>query len=894
MKQVYSIIIERQKKISIMLVLVLILGILPTNITKKAEGKAAEPEYGISNPRMDSDGVTTWDCVYFGNYWQNDTNEDGIADQNDSQEPIKWRVLSIEGDDAFLLADKNLDNQSYNDKATTVKWENCTLRTWLNETFINNAFKDDEQNAIELVNVVNDDNPVYKVGGGINTTDKIYLLSLDEVTNSKYGFMTSYDESETRKAQNTAYVADMPYKNSIYTGDDWWVRTPGQSWKNTAYISYKGAANYGQYFYRYWDGSGIRPVLHLNLSSSVWSKAGTVSSSGESTETNPTATPTQKVNFQIGEDNNSFVHNNYKKNYPGNAEDYYCPEGHNYAVQNIAYIKKLANGNNKEYKSLLQKMDSKWDGSCYGISLAMLLNKNGMADLKDWGVSDFYHVKPYTNVKARAFMNYLYLSQYSSAFGRNRLQGDCTYKLNWLERLAGIEKNGNSLNGFLEKFVNEVKKNQNTSGLPVAFGYGTKSSGHLILATGISHSESGYVIDIYDMNTVSPIQSGGLKKMTVSDDYSSFDYDGLEREYKYLFYIDTQKLLDAHFEDYKNYEKMTRKNNFTENKNSTIYFNEGIEIINEMGKKILCDEEGFAGDMGVMEIFPILSDTAEGDSKEVWGVSVEESDEYRISSTGSEVDVTIYDSNQYVSLEGSNISYAVNDTLKTTIIGNRASYRLSMDSPLDNCDLASVSASSDNAIYHYDKSKIKIESESGLSNVEVSILNGLNVRKENISMTANDIEIYKNANNENQITVKATDVEGNEEKKYIELTTTPDNTSTIQNNTSDNNKKVLTNVEKKKVTKPAVVKSLSVKNKKKKAILSWKKVKDAKGYHIQYALNKKFTKKKKTKLIKKNKITIKNLKKKKTYYFRVRAYKLNGKKKVYGKWSKVKKIKIKK
>ncbi|MCH5265002.1 MAG: fibronectin type III domain-containing protein [Lachnospiraceae bacterium] len=99
------------------------------------------------------------------------------------------------------------------------------------------------------------------------------------------------------------------------------------------------------------------------------------------------------------------------------------------------------------------------------------------------------------------------------------------------------------------------------------------------------------------------------------------------------------------------------------------------------------------------------------------------------------------------------------------------------------------------------------------------------------------------------------------------------------------------------VTAPAKVKKITAKNKQKKsAILTWEKVSGVKGYQIQYALNKKFTKKKKSKLITKNtgKITIKKLKKKKTYYFRIRAYKLNGTKKVYGSWSKAKKIKIKK
>lgn len=87
---------------------------------------------------------------------------------------------------------------------------------------------------------------------------------------------------------------------------------------------------------------------------------------------------------------------------------------------------------------------------------------------------------------------------------------------------------------------------------------------------------------------------------------------------------------------------------------------------------------------------------------------------------------------------------------------------------------------------------------------------------------------------------------------------------------------------------------LTAKNKKKKAVsMSWKKVTNADGYELQYATNKKFRsiKKKKTP---NTKISIKKLKKGKTYYFRVRAYKKQGKKTIYGKWSNVKKIKIRK
>ena len=65
------------------------------------------------------------------------------------------------------------------------------------------------------------------------------------------------------------------------------------------------------------------------------------------------------------------------------------------------------------------------------------------------------------------------------------------------------------------------------------------------------------------------------------------------------------------------------------------------------------------------------------------------------------------------------------------------------------------------------------------------------------------------------------------------------------------------------------------------------------GYQIQYATNKKFKKAKK-KTVKSTSVTLRKLKKKKTYFIRIRAYKIADGKKVYGKWSSVKKVKVKK
>ena len=77
--------------------------------------------------------------------------------------------------------------------------------------------------------------------------------------------------------------------------------------------------------------------------------------------------------------------------------------------------------------------------------------------------------------------------------------------------------------------------------------------------------------------------------------------------------------------------------------------------------------------------------------------------------------------------------------------------------------------------------------------------------------------------------------------------------------------------------------------------VKWKKVSGINGYEIQYALNKKFTKSKKTAKVKKAKIVSKKLtrlKARKKYYVRVRTYKTVNGKKYYSKWSNVKSVKV--
>lgn len=96
----------------------------------------------------------------------------------------------------------------------------------------------------------------------------------------------------------------------------------------------------------------------------------------------------------------------------------------------------------------------------------------------------------------------------------------------------------------------------------------------------------------------------------------------------------------------------------------------------------------------------------------------------------------------------------------------------------------------------------------------------------------------------------------------------------------------------------ATTKVKSAKNLKgKKAKITWVKKSDVDGYQVQVARNKNFSKGKKSKTITKNTVkshTFKKLKKGKTYYARVRTYKLVNGQKVYSDWSTPKKFKVKK
>lgn len=106
--------------------------------------------------------------------------------------------------------------------------------------------------------------------------------------------------------------------------------------------------------------------------------------------------------------------------------------------------------------------------------------------------------------------------------------------------------------------------------------------------------------------------------------------------------------------------------------------------------------------------------------------------------------------------------------------------------------------------------------------------------------------------------------------------------------------KATTTTKAKNKNKPKKTKIKSVKGKKNGFKITWKKVSGVKGYQIKYSTNKYFfeslTKSKNVKKAKTTSATVKNLRKGKTYFVKVRTYKIVKGKKVYSNWSKVKTV----
>lgn len=174
--------------------------------------------------------------VLFGSYEQDN-------DLSNGKEEIEWLVLDSKDGKALLLSKYILDaKDAYHEKFVyDVTWETCTLRSWLNNQFIRDAFSSEEQKMIQLTTVNADKNPEYiNTNQGNATEDKVFLLSVTEA--EKY-----FASSSMRSCEPTAFTEAKGIKPSYWSRKDrffhWWLRTKGRDYDKACSVWADGDIN---------------------------------------------------------------------------------------------------------------------------------------------------------------------------------------------------------------------------------------------------------------------------------------------------------------------------------------------------------------------------------------------------------------------------------------------------------------------------------------------------------------------------------------------------------------------------------------------------------------------------------------------------------------------------
>lgn len=189
--------------------------------------------------------------------------------EGNDRTPIEWLVLARDGNKVLLISRYGLDTQQYHTNYANMTWEECTLRTWLNDKFLNKAFTKEEQAGILLTLVDNCQSySRWHTNGGNNTEDKVFLLSYAEThdyfdaTENNNNNMKSRVEPTAYAIKQGAFTAENNKTLSGTAAGRWWLRSTGASSVTAAYVSDDGSLHDNLI---HLDNYCVRPALWIDL-----------------------------------------------------------------------------------------------------------------------------------------------------------------------------------------------------------------------------------------------------------------------------------------------------------------------------------------------------------------------------------------------------------------------------------------------------------------------------------------------------------------------------------------------------------------------------------------------------------------------------------------------------
>ncbi|MDJ1472148.1 DUF6273 domain-containing protein [Xanthocytophaga flava] len=175
-----------------------------------------------------------------------------------------WQVLAVKDNRALIITENIVALRWYHTQFIETTWADCAVRNYLNNDFYNTFSQEEKANILTVTNR-NPDSPWFKSKGGEDTTDSIFLLSLEEVCE----YFGDSKAKLQHKDSQTWYIDDENNsKRQAKYGNDfhWWrLRSPGYYGRTAAsitkdgYVYVRGNGVYGTPK----DGGGLRPALWL-------------------------------------------------------------------------------------------------------------------------------------------------------------------------------------------------------------------------------------------------------------------------------------------------------------------------------------------------------------------------------------------------------------------------------------------------------------------------------------------------------------------------------------------------------------------------------------------------------------------------------------------------------
>ena len=210
----------------------------------------------------DAPAARVGDLVTFGHYEQDNDADNG-------PEPIEWRVLEVDEESgrAMLVSRWCLDRQPYHTGSSRTTWAECTLRTWLNDTFLNAAFTPEEQEAVLLTQVDNSgrqNDPNFPFDTE-NTEDRVYLLSYAEVMRYMDSEPARFSAATDYAVSHGAFVADDRFMTEGRHATWWFLRSPGRSRSNVMVVPSTGSVYDTPFVNSTMSSVAVRPVIWVRL-----------------------------------------------------------------------------------------------------------------------------------------------------------------------------------------------------------------------------------------------------------------------------------------------------------------------------------------------------------------------------------------------------------------------------------------------------------------------------------------------------------------------------------------------------------------------------------------------------------------------------------------------------